>query len=57
LAKPLAALLPNLAWGIFLLLRKTRPYQDEFRKFPATARLESNFYTGPTQPEEKDHDD
>jgi SAM-dependent methyltransferase len=46
LAKPLAAMLPNLAWGIFLLLRKVKPYQDEFRKFPESARLETNFFSG-----------
>jgi SAM-dependent methyltransferase len=48
LARPLAALLPNLAWGIFLLLRKVKPYQGEFRKFPAAEQLETNFYTGPS---------
>jgi len=53
LAKPLAALLPNLAWGIFLLLRKNKPYRGEFLDFPKTEQLETNFYTGPTKTEEQ----
>lgn len=53
LARPLAAMLPNLAWGIFLLLRKMKPYRGEFRSFPAEQRLETNFYTGPTESDAK----
>lgn len=47
LAKPLARLLPTLAWGLFLRLEKTRSYDGAFRTFPERARLETNFYTGP----------
>jgi SAM-dependent methyltransferase len=47
LARPLARALPTLAWGLFLRLEKTRPYGGEFLAFPARARLETNFYTGP----------
>lgn len=47
LARPLAALLPNLAWGIFFLLRKAKPYHGEFQRFPPEQGLESNFYLGP----------
>jgi SAM-dependent methyltransferase len=46
LAKVLAAAFPNLAWGIFFLLRKARPYNNEFLKFPADQRLETNFWLG-----------
>jgi SAM-dependent methyltransferase len=46
LARPLAALAPNHAWGIFMLLRKTRRYNEEFLEFPVTSQLETNFYLG-----------
>jgi len=44
LAKPLAKLLPNGAWGIFMLFKKTRTYNDEFLMHPVVAQLETNFY-------------
>ena len=47
LAQPLARALPSLAWGLFLRLEKQREYRGEFLTFPARARLETNFYTGP----------
>ena len=46
LARPLAALAPNHAWAIFMLLRKTRSYGEEFLEFPVHQRLETNFYLG-----------
>ena len=46
LARFLANLLPNLAWGIFMMLKKTKPYSDEFLKFPKNQQLETNFYLG-----------
>jgi len=46
IAKPLAKILPNMAWGIFLLLEKTRPYEQEFLEYPAKEQLETNFYLG-----------
>jgi SAM-dependent methyltransferase len=46
LARPMARLLPNGAWGIFLLLKKNRPYHDEFLTYPAAQKLETNFYLG-----------
>ena len=46
LAKPLAVLLPNMAWGIFLMLQKERSYENEFIRYPATQQLETNFYLG-----------
>ncbi|HEX3208350.1 MAG TPA: class I SAM-dependent methyltransferase [Geminicoccaceae bacterium] len=47
LARPMARVLPGLAWGMFLLFSKQRDYRGEFLSFPARARLETNFYTGP----------
>lgn len=46
LARPFAAALPGLAWGLFLCFQKQRRYGGEFLRFPACARLETNFYTG-----------
>lgn len=46
LAKPLAKLFPTLAWGIFLMLEKQRPYEREFLNFPLHNRLETNFFLG-----------
>jgi hypothetical protein len=46
LARPLARILPNQAWTIFLLLKKIRPYGREFLEHPARERLETNFYLG-----------
>ncbi len=46
-AKPLAAVLPNMAWGIFFSLEKVKPYNGEFLDFVKTRALETPFYTGP----------
>lgn len=46
-AKPLAALFPNMAWGIFFLLRKERSYGKEFLTHPIEQNLETNFFLGP----------
>ncbi|MHA1230901.1 MAG: class I SAM-dependent methyltransferase [Candidatus Helarchaeota archaeon] len=46
LAKPLARCLPNMAWSIFLLLKKTKKYNSEFIKWPIEKKLETNFYLG-----------
>jgi len=46
LARPLAAALPTLAWGIFLMLRKERDYKDGFLTYPVDRQLETNFYRG-----------
>jgi SAM-dependent methyltransferase len=46
IAKPLASLLPNMAWGIFLSLEKRRAYGGEFLAHPKANRLETNFYVG-----------
>ncbi len=46
LARPLARLLPNMAWGIFFLFEKRREYEREFLEYPGRERLETNFYVG-----------
>lgn len=46
-AKMLAAVFPNMAWGIFFLLRKERPYKREFLTHPVQHNLETNFFLGP----------
>ncbi len=46
LARPLARLFPNMAWGIFFLFQKQREYNGEFLVFPVRERLETNFYVG-----------
>lgn len=45
-ARPLARALPSLAWANFYLLRKTRPYDGSFVRFPGEQQLETNFFTG-----------
>ena len=46
LARPLAKTFPSMAWGIFLLLRKTCEYEGGFLSYPINAQLETNFYLG-----------
>lgn len=46
LARPLAHILPNMAWGIFLLLEKKCAYSREFLDFPRREQLETNFWLG-----------
>lgn len=46
IAKPLAATLPNMAWGIFFSLEKVKPYHDEFIRYPQDHMLETPFYIG-----------
>ena len=35
-----------MAWGVFMLFRKMRPYNREYLDYPRTAELETNFYLG-----------
>lgn len=45
-AKPLAVMLPHLAWSNFLLLKKVKPYKmDYYKQFPVVNKLETNFKT------------
>jgi methionine biosynthesis protein MetW len=37
---------PTLAWGVFLLWRKTRAYESEFLRYPRNAGLETPFFLG-----------
>lgn len=45
-ARPLANIFPNMAWGIFLMFEKKAPYSHQFLDFPITQHLETNFYLG-----------
>lgn len=47
IAKPLAAALPGMAWGIFLSFEKVRPYNGEFIQFVKDRQMETPFFTGP----------
>jgi ubiquinone/menaquinone biosynthesis C-methylase UbiE len=46
LARPVARLFPNLAWGMFMLFEKRRPYQQEFLEAPVIQELETNYFLG-----------
>ncbi len=46
IAKPMAKFFPTMAWGIFFLLEKRRPYEGEFLHYPVSEQLETNFYLG-----------
>lgn len=46
IARPLAKMMPNSAWAIFLLLKKAKPYNQEFLEFPIHEQLETNFFLG-----------
>lgn len=45
-AKPLAKLLPDMAWGIFFRFEKMRAYGQEFLDYPVAQQLETNFFRG-----------
>lgn len=45
-ARVIAKAFPTGAFSIFFLLRKLRPYTDEFATYPSKARLETNFWSG-----------
>ncbi len=42
----LARWFPTFAWGVFLLMKKTMPYDKGFLTWPVEASLETNFYVG-----------
>jgi SAM-dependent methyltransferase len=48
LSRAAAGLFPNLAFSIFFLFKKTRTYRNEFLAHPVNAKLETNFYLGPS---------
>ncbi|MCL1939919.1 MAG: class I SAM-dependent methyltransferase [Desulfovibrionaceae bacterium] len=43
LSRPLARLLPSMAFSIFFLLQKTKNYRGSFLEYPVKANLETNF--------------
>ena len=45
-ARPLAAALPTMAWGIFMHWQKTKPYADGYLRYPIKSKLETNFFLG-----------
>ena len=49
MAIPLAKLFPSFSWGIFFLFKKNKRYADEFLRYPAEHRLETNFWLGDAQ--------
>ena len=46
LAKPMATILPNMAWAVFLSLEKVKEYDGGFLKFPVEKQLETSFFVG-----------
>jgi SAM-dependent methyltransferase len=47
IAKPLAKIIPTMAWSIFMLWKKQQAYVDNgYAMFPIKKRLETNFFTG-----------
>lgn len=46
IARRLADWFPTLAWGLFFLLRKQRPYTSSFLDFPIAQQLETNYFLG-----------
>lgn len=46
LARPLAAALPAMAWGIFMRWQKAQQYTDGFLRYPIDKKLETNFFLG-----------
>jgi SAM-dependent methyltransferase len=47
LARPMAHILPNMAWGIFLMFEKKKTYSHQFLEFPVEQKLETNYFLGP----------
>lgn len=45
-ARPLARIFPNMAWGIFMLLEKVGSYDGHFLEYLIQKRLETNFWSG-----------
>lgn len=46
IAKPLAVIFPNSAWGIFFVFEKRNEYEKGFLLYPPAERLETNFFLG-----------
>lgn len=46
IARPLAAALPSIAWGIFFHFENTAKYDGSYLRYPVQEQLETNFYVG-----------
>lgn len=46
MARPLAKMLPSLAWGIFFHLTKTKAYANEYLNYLDSQQLETFYYHG-----------
>ena len=46
IARPMARIFPNMAWGIFLMFEKKKKYSQQFLDFPVEQNLETNFFLG-----------
>jgi methionine biosynthesis protein MetW len=46
IAKPLAVLMPTMAWGIFMNWKKEKAYHNEYLKYPVEKELETRFFLG-----------
>lgn len=51
IAKPLAKIIPTMAWGNFFSFEKTKANSDKFIKYPVEKKLETNFYLGAEKPD------
>lgn len=45
-AKPLASILPNMAWSVFMDFQKSGTYTRQFLDWPVQQKLETNFFVG-----------
>jgi hypothetical protein len=46
IAKPLAGLIPTMAWGIFMNWKKEKAYKNEYLVYPIEKQLETSFFLG-----------
>lgn len=46
IAKPLAGLIPTMAWGIFMNWKKEKTYKNEYLVYPVAQQLETSFFLG-----------
>ena len=49
IARLLSQFFPNFSFSIFFLIQKTNEYNNAFIKWPQTAQLETNYFTGSTK--------
>lgn len=46
IARFLSNIFPSFAWGIFMLYKKNRSYDNSFLKYPVENNLETNYFLG-----------